>query len=96
MKVTFNPKSGWSYDVNTKTFRVSEKDLPGFATTYEVENPKTGNTCAFEFCYSTGPEFDPKTVWVYKSKDNFTLEVCNDVVMTRDAAANYLAAKLRK
>jgi len=97
--VTFNPERGWSYDHRTKTILVSEKDLgAGFATEYEVVNPNTGTKVIFTFTHSTGPEFDPKTKYVYKAKwgDSLFLEVANDPAWTREAARNYLQAKLRK
>ncbi|MBC7866236.1 MAG: hypothetical protein H7X88_01770 [Gloeobacteraceae cyanobacterium ES-bin-316] len=92
--IAFNPKNGtWSYDSKTKTFMVSEKEIP-FATSYLVQNTSTGNFMEFEFTHSTGSEFDPTTRWVYKSKKmDLTLEVCNDAKMCKQAASNYLAAK---
>lgn len=88
-----NLSSGWSYNKETSTFKVSEKILP-FDTTYNIKNPATGKEMIFEFSHSTGSEFDPKTRWVYKSKGgSITLEVCNDEEMTKANAENYLKAK---
>lgn len=84
-----------AYDAENFVFTMSEKDIP-FATEYKVVNPKTGGSMEFTFSHSTGPEFDPKTRWVYKSPDKtVTLEVCNDPKITEAAAAAYLTAKLR-
>ncbi len=96
--VKFNPEKGWSYDAKTKTFLVSEKDLgAGFATDYAVMNPKTGVGMNFIFDHSTGGEFEPTTKWVYYSPDHtMTLEVANDPAWARQAAKDYLNAKLRK
>jgi hypothetical protein len=86
-------KISFKYNKETKTFSVSEKDVP-FDTSYEVIGMKTGETKQFELSHSTGPEFDPNTRWVYKC-DDMVLEVCNDAEMTKIAAANYLKGKLR-
>ena len=84
-----------TYNPVTKSFNVSEKDVP-FATTYELVNPKTGNSVVFEFHHSTGTEFDPKTVWVYTGKNGLTLHVHNDAQMTRISAERYLEHKTGK
>ena len=91
--ITFN-RPTHAYDPVTRTFTISEKDVP-FATTYELLNPLTKNTKVFEFTHSTGPEFAADTKWIYKSEDDFTLEVCNDPEMVKVAAAAYLKAKTR-
>ena len=84
------------YFLNTaKTVFVSEKDVK-FDTAYEVRSPKTGTTKRFNFVCSTGPEFDPKTVWLYKSDDGHHFGVCNDVEVTKQHAENYLKHKLGK
>ena len=84
------------YFLNTaKTVFVSEKDVP-FDTGYEVRSPKTGTIKRFDFVCSTGPEFDPKTVWLYKSEDGFHFGVCNDAEITIQHAENYLKHKLGK
>ena len=84
------------YFLNTaKTVFVSEKDVK-FDTAYEVRSPKTGTTKEFRFVCSTGPEFDPKTVWLYKSDDGFHFGVCNDAEITKRHAENYLKHKLGK
>lgn len=83
-----------SYLKEAKAFFGSEKDIP-FATTYTVHNPKTGNSVDFEFIHSTGPEFDPETVYVYESKSGLRLHVANDKRVTGIRAAMYEKAKLR-
>lgn len=83
-----------SYDKETSTILISERDVP-FATTYNVISPKTGVGKLFEFSHSTGPEFDPNTSWIYYSEDGITLSVSNDAKMVKIAAENYLSAKLR-
>jgi hypothetical protein len=86
-KVPFN------YNKETKIISVSEKHAP-FATSYQVVG-KFG-TQKFDLSHSTGPEFDPKTRWVYKSAEpGVTLEVCNDAEITKQLAKNYLIAKIR-
>lgn len=77
------------------TLHVSEKDIK-FATTYQLRNPKTNQAKVFNFVKSTGAEFDPNTVWIYKTEDNsLTLKVYNERVTTVINAGNYLKAKLR-
>lgn len=88
-------KISYAYEAERKCFVISEKDVP-FATSYVVKNPQTGVEKTFNFTHSTGGEFDPKTRWVYKTEDNLLLEVCNDATMAKEAAQNYLKAKLRK
>lgn len=85
----------WSFDKQTSTILISERDVP-FATTYNVISPNTGVGKLFEFTHSTGPEFDPKTCWIYKSEDGITLSVANDEKMVEEASKNYLRAKLGK
>mgnify|MGYP003350680025 CR=1 FL=1 len=82
------------YSVKNKVIYVSEKNVP-FGTKYSVISDKTSETKEFNFECSTGPEFDPKTEWVYKSSEGFKLHICNDAEMTKIAADNYLKAKLR-
>ena len=81
-----------SYDPATKTFSASEK-IARFDTAYTIKNTKTGGTRDFNFSHSTGPEFDPKTSWVYKSEDGLILEIYNDPTRTKAAAGAYLARK---
>ena len=90
MEINLN-KVPYNYDPLTSTISVSERDVR-FATTYEVLSKK-GNKKIFELSHSTGPEFDPKTRWVYKDADGILLEVSNDPITTRKLASNYLAAK---
>lgn len=88
-------KHPYVYNDERKTFVMGENGIP-FGTSYVIKNPKTGGSKQFKFTHSTGPEFDPKTRWVYKSEDGIQLEICNDTEMTKNAADNYLKAKLRK
>lgn len=86
---------GKKYSVKDGVIRVSEKEVP-FDTVYDVISPKTGVQKRFHFKESTGPEFDPKTEWVYESEDGFYFRLCNDAEMTRIAAEAYLQAKTLK
>lgn len=86
-------KIKFQYINETRTFKISERDVP-FATEYVLINPKTNGSQTFKFSHSTGPEFDPNTEWIYKSSEGLTLSVCNDKIMTEIAAQNYLNAKL--
>lgn len=95
--ITINPDSSNNklfYDSDKKTFYGNEKDIP-FSTTYEVKNPGTGISKTFEFSHSTGPEFDPKTDWIYKGPDGLQLIISNDPDITKERAESYLKAKLR-
>jgi hypothetical protein len=85
----------WSFNKQTSTILISERDVP-FATTYNVISPNTGVGKLFELSHSTGPEFDPKTCWIYKSEDGLSLSVANDAKMVEVASRNYLRAKLGK
>ena len=87
-------KIAHSYNDESKTFIISEKDVP-FGTEYEVKNPN-GKVSVFDFKRSTGPEFHKDTRWVYTNEEGITLEVCNDAVMVKEAAKLYLEAKTRK
>ena len=91
MKISTD-KLNWLASINT--FTGSEKDIL-FATSYEVTNPKTDKTVVFEFTHSTGPEFDPNTSWVYKSKCGIYLIIENEAKITARNAENYLKAKTR-
>ena len=84
----------FAYSKESRTFFVSEKDVR-FATAYSVISPKTGNVKTFNFSHSTGPEFDPKTEWVYESEEGLKFVVANDAKMTKHHAAAYAAAKTR-
>ena len=82
------------YFVNSaKTIFVSERDVK-FDTSYFVRSPKTGVEKQFRFVCSTGPQFDPKTVWLYKSDDGHYFGVCNDVEIMKQHAENSLKHKL--
>lgn len=76
-----------------KSFFVNGKDVR-FATTYELENEKTGKSKTFKFDHSTGSEWDVKTKWIYKSEDEFVLEVGNEEV-TKQMMEDYISAKIR-
>jgi len=77
----------------TNTFHVNGKDVP-FTTEYKLVNPSTKGTMEFSMSHSTGSEWDPKTVWVYKSKcGTYELHVGNEDV-TPQHAQNYLNHKL--
>lgn len=89
-------KIPWSFDVKISekgVIVISEKDVQ-FGTEYNVISPNGGQK-VFKFTHSTGPEFDPKTQWIYKSDDNLQLAVCNDAKMVKVAAENYLKGKLQ-
>jgi predicted membrane metal-binding protein len=83
----------WSFNSQTKSILISEREIP-FATTYNVISPKTGVGKVFNFSHSTGPEFDPTTQWIYTSEDGTLLSVSNDPAMVKQAARNYLKAKM--
>lgn len=79
-----------------KTIFVNEKDVLGFDSEYNVYNPKTGNFVKFGFSHSTGPEFDPKTIWIYKNNGHgLELHISQDPGITKLRADNYLTAKLK-
>lgn len=83
------------YNHIESTFYGSEKDIP-FDTSYEVKNVLSGNSVVFEFSHSTGPEFEPKTQWIYKNEEKgMTLIISNDERITKKQAELYLAAKTR-
>jgi predicted membrane metal-binding protein len=84
----------WSFNPQTKSILISEREIP-FATTYTIISPKTGEGKVFSFSHSTGPEFDPKTQWIYTSEDGVILSVSNDPAMVETAARNYLKAKMK-
>lgn len=87
---------GWELDEANRTIRVSEK-IAGFDTSYTLKNPQTLIEDVFDFSHSTGPEFDPETRWVYKSKKSgLTLEVCNDAEITKLRSKAYLDHKLNR
>ncbi len=90
--VNFNPQK-MSFDKETKTFTVSERDV-AFATTYTIINPKTGNGQIFHFVESTGPEFDPLTEWLYASFEGCVLRVVNDAKITKERASRYAIGKM--
>lgn len=78
-----------------KTFFVNERDTT-FDSTYDVFNPLTGKSVTFDLSHSTGSEWDPKTVWVYKNKElGLELHISQDPTITRLRANNYLNHKLK-
>jgi hypothetical protein len=83
------------YSVSQGIIRVSEREIP-FDTVYEVISSKTDVQKRFRFERSTGPEFDPKTEWVYRSEDGFEFRVCNDAEMAKRAEQVYLHKKLMR
>jgi len=83
------------YNKETKTFYGSERNVK-FDTSYKLINGLTGKRMVFNFKHSTGPEFDPKTQWVYKSEEGYTLSIGNDAEITKILAQNYLKGKLCK
>lgn len=85
-----------AWNLNEKKFMVSERDV-SFDMNYRIINPETGKSMEFNLSHSTGPEFDPKTRWVYTNEDaGISLEVCNDPEITKRAAEKYLEAKIGK
>lgn len=91
-------KNGISFIKNENLLIASERNV-AFATTYFVKNEKTGNRIQFDFSHSTGPEFDENTRWIYVAnsiKITTKLAICNDKIMTKIAANNYLAHKLNR
>lgn len=85
-----------SYFKDLAMFSFNERHVP-FATQYEVVNPKTGNSMLFELSHSTGPEFDPKTCWIYFNVDKtLSLKIANDKVLTQLQAQRYLNAKTKR
>lgn len=84
-------KNKVAYHKVDKTFTVSGKSVQ-FGTEHSLLNEKTGVSKEFKLSHSTGSEWDPNTVWVYKSEDGFLLKVSNEDV-TEVHARNYLKAK---
>lgn len=91
--IVFDPKVH-KFDKTTNTFSVPGKSVR-FDSNYEMKNPKTGGTKVFDFKSSTGSEWDPKTIWIYKSEDGMTLNVGNEDVTPAHAQA-YVDHKLGK
>ena len=83
-----------NYIKESKTFIAAGKKIQ-FDTSFTITNPKTKGEMKFDFKESTGSEWDPKTLWVYKSEDGFTLNLTNEDVTPAHEQA-YLEAKLRK
>ena len=83
----------YNYDKDTKTFTISERGIP-FSMNYKVINPNTGGSRSFELSHSTGSEYDPDTIWIYKSGE-FTLEIVQDKFLTKIRSDNYLRHKTK-
>lgn len=83
----------FKYDKETKTFLVDGKQVQ-FDTSFKLINTKTKGEMDFNFSESTGSEWDPKTLWIYKSKcGKYKMHLTNEDV-TPQHAENYLKAKL--
>lgn len=77
------------------TFFVNERDTR-FDTSYDVYNPESGKYVTFDLSHSTGSEWDPKTIWIYKNKKlNLELHISQDPDITNIRANNYLNHKLK-
>ena len=86
-------QAGVKYTAAEKLFVCSGKQTK-FDTSYRLVNFETEKNKVFSFDHSTGSEWDPKTIWVYKSEDGYTLHILNDDVTPQHAEA-YLQHKLR-
>lgn len=94
-RIVFDPKKH-QWNPGESKFTMSEKDVK-FDTSYEIVNPKTKGIMLFKFAHSTGPEFDPRTRWVYINSDKtVTLEICNDPELTEISRENYIRAKTQR
>ena len=82
----------FKHDKQNKKFYVSGKDVH-FDTSYILVNPKSGGQMEFSFSHSTGSEWDPNTVWVFKGDLGYELHVGNEDVTDRQKEA-YLQAKM--
>ena len=77
------------------TFVINERNTT-FDTSYDVYNPTTGKYVTFQFSHSTGSEWDPNTIWVYKNTShNLVLHITQDKTITEMRANNYLNHKLK-
>lgn len=85
-------QAGVKYTAAEKLFVCSGKQTK-FDTSYKLENSETKKNKVFQLSHSTGSEWDPKTIWVYKSEDGYTLHILNDDVTQAHADA-YLQHKL--
>lgn len=85
-------ENGIKFNKETNAFKLDGRKV-AFATQYILMNDKTKESQAFNFSHSTGSEWDPNTVWVYKTQDELlTLEVSNYV--PSGAKEAYLEAKI--
>lgn len=80
------------FNKETKVFKLDGSRVK-FATQYILMNDETKESRAFNFSHSTGSEWDPNTIWVYKTQEeSLTLEVSNYVPEgTKEA---YLESKI--
>lgn len=90
--INFDPKKH-SFNKETNTISVPGKSVK-FDSTYEVVSLKGGKKL-FDFKNSTGSEWDPKTIWIYKAEDGMILNIGNEDVTPAHAQA-YLNHKLGK
>jgi hypothetical protein len=91
-KIIFDEKQ---MKFKNNTFFVNERNTT-FDTSYDVYNPKTGKYVTFNLSHSTGSEWDPKTVWIYKNTDmNLELHISQDPNITKIRGNNYLNHKLK-
>lgn len=65
-----------------------------FDTSFQIINSKTAKLMTFDLSHSTGSEWDPNTVWVYKAKGT-NLEFHLSNFIPEGAQTNYLNAKLK-
>lgn len=91
-------KVPYGYNAQYRTFYMTERYVP-FDTEYNMFNPSTGRSMSFKFSHSTGPEFDPKTEWIYESPadgviDKMKLVITNDPQITAANAKAYLNHKV--
>ena len=81
------------FDKKTNAFYGNEKDIP-FSIVYQIINIISKNSEVFKLSYSTGPEFDPETKWIYKSTTSeIQLVICNDFKITTRNEESYLRHK---
>ena len=84
-----------TYDKETRTLTTTERYVTNFQTSYLLKNMQTGGEMQVDFKEMTGPEFDPNTASVYKSKNNeLTFVVKNDPIITKRRGEMYLKAKM--
>lgn len=84
----------FKFNKKTKTFHASGKEVT-WDIMYKLVNPTTKGSMLFSLVESTGSEWDPNTVWIYKGEGEYYLHLTNEEV-TEEHAAMYLKAKTRK